>query len=257
MSLIEEDFWTIVSRIYSISSMSRISKLLIALCVLLVVSGGVYIWYLTPHEIPVVPVNSSTSETEINTETELTSAQILANKIATYDWTPGYTPKTLNWNTIGTSPSSIFSEFRIMEDSTYDSLAASNCLIVSEEQFVRYEGGRCRTGYWFVRSGDGMEIRTPEALVQVITPVNTPTAALAIVYATISDITTDGASAQPAVTQIADGYLVHVIHTNTYGCSSHQPYGTVYWVTTNGIVRQVAREPEPEPTTDIPVLCVD
>lgn len=240
--------------------MSPKTKLFIITGVLCIVCGGLYLWHVMPRQIPVVPVVSDIANSTIANQTQNSPSVVLAKKISSYVWTaPEYIPADLVWQQwVGTSASELFSRFGIEQYVTggEDGVGSGECVLRGDLLYVRYEGGRCGVGYWFVRTSDGFEIRNETDFLRAITPVRSVEAAVAAVYGLINDIARDE-NTQTFVTTVSDGYLVHVINNNTFGCSMHEPFGQVFLVTLTGVVREVAREPEPEPDPNIPIVCVD
>lgn len=127
----------------------------------------------------------------------------------------------------------------------------------SETNFLRGEGGLCRTGFWLeLKKGDvNIKIDSPEKLKEVFSPLDSEAEAISFLVTSTSDLQINYDIPIGQVLVIDDGYLIQLVQKNTYGCGYHVPTGVIFKVSKLGEVESIAYE-KVKPSTG-PAVCID
>ena len=154
------------------------------------------------------------------------------------------------WNKITTSKlDGLSPRIPIVEKNT------GECGKIGSDSYLRIEGGLCGVGYW-LEYLSGERIDSKEELTLRFAPIENEAEAASFVAVIRSGIKINSGDVPEGHTLIIDdGFLVHLVDLNIYGCVVHEPTGIILRVTRNGEVTKVASEKQ-KPTTQL-VPCVD
>lgn len=127
----------------------------------------------------------------------------------------------------------------------------------SETNFLRGEGGLCRTGFWLeLKKGDAIvKIDSPEKLKEVFSPIESEAEAISFLAVSSSDLLINYDIPEGYLLPIDDDYLIQVVQKNTYGCGYHVPTGVIFKVSKLGEIESIAFEKE-KPSMG-PAVCID
>lgn len=160
------------------------------------------------------------------------------------------------WNTQTVNGFSLLSGYVVREETSGD--YGEGCGVI-EGNYVRYEGGMCRVGYRYTAQElDAIYIvDSKEKLADLAGPIDSVQKAQALISLTQSDLQQTNYALTASTAIASNGYLVRVTHKNTFGCNTHEPFEIIYLVTTSGQISAVATQPQREPDSNEPILCVD
>ena len=156
------------------------------------------------------------------------------------------------WNKIATHKLSGFlPKISLIEKST------EGCGGWTNGSNLRIEGGLCSVGYWLEES-NGARIDSKEKLVSRFAPVENEAEAISFVSVTQGDLRIDTSGIPTGHTlSTSEGFLVHLVYQNTFGCGTHEPTGVIFRISRKGEFSTVAYEKPKSPKPGEPILCVD
>ncbi len=158
----------------------------------------------------------------------------------------------ISWNKITTYKLSGFSPNTALTEKRTE-----GCEGRGDGSYLRVEGGMCGVGYWLEKS-NGDKINTLEKLVSNFAPIENETEAASFMAIMQADLKIDASGIPEGHTlTITDGFLVQLVHENTFGCGSHKPTGVIFKITNGGDIQRIASEKEKQPLPGEPVMCVD
>jgi hypothetical protein len=103
-----------------------------------------------------------------------------------------------------------------------------------------------------------VRIDSVEKLKNRFSPIDNEAEAVSFIAVTNGDLKIDATGVPEGHTlPIDNGFLVQLVHNNTFGCGSHKPTGIIFEVSKVGEVQRVAFEKQKPPKPGEPVLCVD
>jgi len=171
-----------------------------------------------------------------------------------YKWTEGTESlyKNVSWTPItSTKLSGLVTQGTIEEKKT------EKCITDYELKYLRTEGGLCGIGYWLEINENNTitKIESLEKLKEKFAPIESEQEAMSYIAVINGGLSIENNILKGGTAKIENGYLVNLIHNNTFGCGQHEPIGVVYKITTSGEISSVAFEKEPFSLK--PEICVD
>ena len=230
-----------------------------------VIGGFVYWWQETKFNRKISVLQQSIAElneqivslggTAKPNETSEDEQSIKEKIVGDYQWDYSNLESqysNISWNKIttyrlaGFSPNTALTEKR-----------AEGCEARDGGNYLRVEGGMCSVGFWLEKA-DGERIDSLEKLASNFSPVENEAEAVSFATITNSDLEIDDSGIPEGhVLAISDGFLVQLVHKNTFGCGSHEPTGVIFKVANNGNIQRIANEKSKPPLHGKPELCVD
>jgi len=136
-------------------------------------------------------------------------------------------------------------------------MKTEKCISDYDTPYIRTEGGLCGIGYW-LEINDGKsttKIDSLEKMKKQFTPIKNEIEAISFVAAISSDLYVIDGIPKGNTAKVDNGYLVNLVHNNTFGCGPHEPTGAIYEISENGTIENLAFEKEPFSLK--PEMCVD